>query len=235
MAKEETNKKNNKTKKETNKKIKSQTINKEKQETKTKAKKQETMAKTKKQKTQPDKIIENKQKKEKTINQARKQLYYTEETNTDELSKLIKVILIVTGIIVIFYGITVVVNKKVNEVTMKKNSTKATIQYDSIIIGSMLNIDGSYYVLIEDENDSKLSEYTTLLQTISATEDAPKIYTANLEDIFNKNYLAKESNYTNNLEEFKVKSTTLIKINNHEIENTYDTYDSIINKLNELE
>ena len=227
MTKKETNIKKNK--KETNKKA---TKPKEKEN---KNVKKEKTVKAKENIIKNEETKKNNKTKEKTIKQARKQLYYVNESNTDELSKLIKIVLIVTGIILIFYGITVVVNKKVNEATMKKNSTKATIQYDSIMIGTMLNIEESYYVLIEDENDNKISEYTTILQTISASEDAPKIYTANLEDIFNKNYLAQESNYSNNLEEFKVKSTTLVKISNHEIEATYDTYDSIIEKLNELE
>lgn len=184
-----------------------------------------------------DSVKEEKLKKEKkqTINQARKKLYYNDASGSDELSKLIKIVLIVTGIMVIFYGVTVVVTKKANEAALEANKQKAEIQYDSIMIGSMLNIDGSYYVLIEDENDVRASEYTNLLQIIKANDEAPTIYTANLGDSFNKNYLSNESNYDSNLENFKVKGTTLIKISDHKIKETYDNYDSIIKKLEELD
>ena len=47
--------------------------------------------------------------------------------------------------------------------------------------------------------------------------------------------LSSKENYTDNLEEFNCKGTILIKVSNHKIEQTYDTYDSISKKLNELE
>ena len=247
MAKETAKKENiNKAKKENTKK---ESINKTKNKTKTK---KESINKEKVKTSTKDKnITENKKAKQESINikaskkdlkekketikKAREQLYYTNESETTEITKLIKIVLIVTGIILIFYGVTTVVTKKATEAAKEKNSTKATIQYDNIMIGSMLNMDDTYYVLIEDENDKKLDEYKTSLQTISATEEAPRIYTANLEDSFNKVYLSSEENYTDNLEEFKCKGTILIKVSNHKIEQTYDTYDSISKKLNELE
>lgn len=171
--------------------------------------------------------------KEENIKVAKKELYFENNSSTDELSKLIKIVLIVTVIMLVFYGITVVVTKKAKEATQK--SEKATIQYDSVVIGSMLNMDGSYYILIEDEDDSKLSEYTTLLQSVQSNDDAPTVYTANLSSSFNSQYVSDESNYDSNLENFKVKGTTLVRVENHEIKDTYDTYDSITNKLNELD
>lgn len=176
-----------------------------------------------------------KDEKEENIKQARKQLYYTNNSNSDELSKLIKIVLIITAIIVVFYGVTVVVTKKAKEAAEEKNKQAVEIQYDSIMIGSMLNIDGSYYVLIEDKDDIKSSEYTTLLQTIKANDDAPTIYTADLSSSFNKSYLSDKSNYDSNMEKFKVTGTTLVKISDHKITNVYDSHDKIISKLDELD
>lgn len=177
----------------------------------------------------------NKKNKKKAINDARRKLNYEKTTDGEEISKLIKIILIVTAVMVVFYGITVVVTKKASEVSQEQNSAKTEIQYDNIVIGSMLKIDGSFYVLIEDEDDQRLSEYETLKQTIAANPDAPTIYIAHLSDGFNSKYLGEESNYSSDMTKFKVTGTTLVKIDNHKITETYDSYDEINKKMNELE
>lgn len=175
--------------------------------------------------------------KSKTVNKARKDLIYSNNDSTDEMSKLLKIVLVVTGIMIIFYGITTFVTKKVNAVKtakLGKSTEKVTIQYDSIVIGSMLNMDGHYFVLIEKEDDDKSSEYDTLLKSIEANDEAPKVYTADLSSSFNKMYLDKENNFDSDLTKFKVKDTTLVEVENNKIKNTFDNYDSIKGKLDEL-
>ena len=184
---------------------------------------------------QTENVIKTEKEKKANLKQARKQLYYSNKNENDEFSKLFKIVLIVTLIIIVFYGVTVVVTKKAEEATKEANSQKVEIQYDSIMIGSMLNINGSFYVLIEDIDDIRLSEYTTMIQTIKANDDAPTVYTADLSSTFNKAYLSDESNYDSDMEKFKVKGTTLVKIEDHEIVNVYDNYDDIIKKLDELD
>lgn len=173
----------------------------------------------------------------KTVNKARRNLIYSNNDSTDEISKLLKIILIVTGVMIVFYGITTLVTKKVNAVKtakLGKASDEATIQYDKIIIGSMFKMDGHYYVLIEKADDGNSSEYDTLLKSIEANDEALKVYTADLSSSFNKKYFDKENNYDSDLTKFKVSDTTLVEINNHKIEDTFDTYDSIKEKLDEL-
>lgn len=182
-----------------------------------------------------EKVSKKKEEKKANLKQARKQLYYSNNTEPDEFSKLIKIVLIVTAIIVVFYGVTVVVTEKADEATKEANKEKVEIQYDSIMIGSMLNINGSFYVLIEDTDDIRLSEYTTMIQTIKANDDAPTIYTADLSSGFNKSYLSDKSNYDSKMDSFKVTGTTLVKIEDHEIVDVYDNYDDIIDKLKELD
>lgn len=181
------------------------------------------------------KTIKNKKEKKDNIKQARRQLYYNENNDSNEFSKLIKIVLTLTVIILIFYGVTVVVTNKAEEAAKKENAEKAEIQYDSIVIGSMLDINGTFYVLIEDEDDIRLNEYTTLVQTISASEDAPKIYTADLSSGFNKKYLSDEVNYDSDMTKFRVKETTLVKVSDHKITNVYDNYDAIKNELSGLD
>lgn len=175
--------------------------------------------------------------KKKTVEKARRNLHFEKSNDADEFSKLIKIVLLVTVIMIVFYFVTTIVTRKANAIKTVKNlktNEKAKIQYDSLIIGSMLKMDGSYYVLIENEDDEKISEYKTLMQTIEANDEAPKIYTASLDNSFNNFYLNDESNYDSNLENFRVRGTTLVKINNHKIEKTFDSYDDILNELNSL-
>ena len=128
-----------------------------------------------------------------------------------------------------------VVTNKAKEAAEDKNKQAAEIQYDSIMIGSMLNIDGSYYVLIEDQDDIRLSEYTTLIQAIKANDDSPAIYTADLSSSFNENYLSDKTNYDSDMSKFRVKGTTLVRVSDHEITDVYDNHDSIVDELNSLD
>ena len=219
MAKGKSSKKNNK--KGSNKKInESKTVNKSTIDIKN---------------AEKNDIISN-DKKEAVIKAKRNLTYYSNDS-TDEMSKLLKIILIVTGIMVIFYGVTVFVTKKVNAVKtakLGKSSKKATIQYDNIILGSMLNMDGHYFVLVEKENDENSSEYETLLKSIEANDESLKIYIVDLGSSFNRNYLGKDSNYDSDLTKFKVSDTTLVEVENHNIVDTFDSHDSIKEKLDEL-
>ncbi len=183
----------------------------------------------------PEKEIKKQKEKKENIKQARKQLYYNENNDSNELSKLIKIVLIVTAIIVVFYGVTVVVTNKAKEAAEEEKKEATEIQYDSIVIGSMLNINGTFYVLIEDQDDIRLNEYTTLIQTISASEDAPKIYTADLSSSFNENYLSDKTNYDSDMSKFRVKGTTLVRVSDYEITDVYDNHDSIVDELNNLD
>ena len=98
-----------------------------------------------------------------------------------EMAKLLKIVLIVTGIMIIFYGVTLLATKKSEEVLNEQNdnnetASETTIQYDNIMIGTMLNHSGTYYVLIEMEDDNRIAEYDSIINTIKSSEDAPAIY-----------------------------------------------------------
>ena len=195
----------------------------------------EVKVKEVKEQVKPEKEIKKQKEKKENIKQARKQLYYNENNDSNELSKLIKIVLIVTAIIVVFYGVTVVVTNKAKEAAEEENKEATEIQYDSIVIGSMLNINGTFYVLIEDQDDIRLNEYTTLTQTISASEDVPKIYTADLSSSFNEHYFSDKTNYDSDMSKFRVKGTTLVRVSDHEITDVYDNHDSIVDELNNLD
>lgn len=181
-----------------------------------------------------DEQVKKVQIKKDTINKAKRELVYA-ESGDDEMGKLLKIVLIVTAIIIVFYFVTSFVTRKASESKNSKSSEKTVIQYNDLIIGSMLNKDGEYYVLIEKDDDEYLSEYESSIQMIGINEEAPKIYIAKLNDSFNKGYLADEANYDSDLGNFKVSGTTLIKVSNHSISETFDNHDDISSKLEGLQ
>jgi len=197
--------------------------------------------KEKKNTNKQEEVVENKKqktKKDNHKNQKHEEVIMT-DSSSNEMLKLLKIVLIVTGVMVIFYGITLVATNKADETIDKQKEdnkpSETQIQYENILIGSMLNNDGTYYVLIEEKDDNRLAEYDSLIATIKTSEDAPTIYKANLTDAFNKDYLGKEQNYyVNDIADFKVTGTTLVKIKDKKIDSVSDSYDAIKNKLKEL-
>ena len=166
------------------------------------------------------------------------------EINNDsnDFVRLIKIIIIITIIMAAIYIVTMVATKQADEVKDSKESTEETkekteIQYENIMIGTMLNKGGTYYVLIEEskDDDKRIEEYEQLITSIESSENAPTIYKANLTDSFNKVYKAKEDNYyVEDISDFKVSGTTLVKIENSKIVNAFDSYEEIKNELNNL-
>jgi len=199
-------------------------------------------------KTEILEIKENKQDnkiKEKQENKKNKENHNTtnkrenENASNNEMIKLLKIVLIITGIMLVFYGITLLATNKADEKLKSQNEedtpAETQIQYENIMIGSLLNHNGTYYVLIEKDDDNRLAEYDSLIATIKSSEDAPTIYKANLTDSFNKNYLGKEHNYyVDDMADFKVTGTTLVKVQDGKIVYVSDTHDSIKDKLNDL-
>ena len=221
-------------KKTTNKK----TTNKnEKTKNKQKITKAEEVLEIKETKKSKDKKTDNSNKRKKDNKSYDNKLNTNDSRN--EMIKLLKIVLIVTGIMLIFYGITLLATNKADEKLENKEESQTQaetqIQYENIMIGSLLNHNGTYYVLIEKDKDNHLTEYESLIGTIKSSEDAPTIYKANLTDSFNKNYLGEESNYyVDDMADFKVTGTTLVKIQDGKIISVSDNHDAIKNKLNDL-
>lgn len=150
--------------------------------------------------------------------------------DTSNIVNLIKMIVIVAVTFLAFYGITVLVTNNKEKETSTKNENTAVIQYDEILVGQILNRpQNSYYVLIEGENDSHISEYQTYLDSSKTTE---KVYYAELSNLFNKKYYSEESNLNaDSISQIRFKGTTLLKIENGQIINTYEENENILSEL----
>lgn len=156
--------------------------------------------------------------------------FYTEEQK--EVFKFVKILLGLVVIVAIMYFFTnSVVNKNA---VYKRTNNKGEIQYNRIIVGSILNqSDKEYYVFLYD---SKVSEniilYNKVLEYNSNANHIP-VYIIDLNNEFNKSYLKDKSNYSkDSLDDFSVKGTTLLKVKNKSIVKFIEEKETIIETLN---
>ena len=154
----------------------------------------------------------------------------------NEIKKLIILVLIVTAIFFIFYGITILI--------MKKNKTESTepkeevthIDMDMILINQLLSQpEDNYYVLLTIENDSNNTTYESLKEEYYKVENHKKIYNANINDPMNKSFVGDETVLEGELKDFKFEKSTLLEIENGSIKNKYIGSTEILSKLSELE
>ena len=150
-------------------------------------------------------------------------------TESNEYKKLIMLIAIIAGTFLLFYFVTLIFTKKEDKDSIFKNDLEATeIQYDEIIVGTMFNQNQKeYYVLLEEENDQYKELFDSYITTIRTGKE--KIYTIDLTNGFNKTTISDKATY--NKDDFKVKGTTLIKINDKKIVEHYENKDKIAEVL----
>ena len=158
-----------------------------------------------------------------------RQLIKTNESaENDEYRKLIILIIIIASVFIVFYVLTTLFTKKDKDSIFKNDLNPSEIQYQEIIIGSMFDKDGEYYVLLIEDNDQYKELYDSYITSINKN----KIYTVDLANAFNKQYVSDEYSYDE--DNFKVKGTVLLKINNHNIKAHFTDKSEIITELKKL-
>ena len=159
-------------------------------------------------------------------------------SDNNEAFKLLKIFLILMVCFFIFYTITYYVTEKMNHSSEGNGAVSdriASIQYDQILVGTMLKQKrDSYYVLLDKQSDQAHTLYSNLLATYAEKDKSLKVYTIDMDEPLNKNYFTDKSNITNNLENFKINKATFIKVEDGEIVNSYEGYDSILKQLKEM-
>lgn len=166
-------------------------------------------------------------KKEKNINKIE------HETTMD--SSIKNKIFIVIGILVFllaFYLLTLYITNKNNP---KKDDTdtkeKITFSYDEILLGRSLSMqDDEYLVLFYDKSDEKQSEiYDQLYNDYKNKEDHLSIYYVDMSSGLNKKFSTTEESNKNpsDVSDFLINGPTLIRINNHIVQDYYEGEESI--------
>lgn len=165
---------------------------------------------------------------------------YVDTTSTT--SELKKLLLIVISILLIFGVCYFIIefaldNKEDSNISESSNNNEeTTIQYDKIILSQLLDRKSDdYYVFASKSDDDNLPDYENSIYSYTSSEDSIKIYDVDLDSPFNKKYISNTSNYDiENINELKIKGTTLFHIKNNKITNIYDNKESITTKLEEL-
>ena len=158
----------------------------------------------------------------------------------EEIRKLLIIIGAVCAVMLAFYFITEVVlkNKEEKEPTKEPEiKIEPEIQYEQILMGSLLNQNEStYYVFVYDEDDHMLDIYNQYLETYKNSDNEPlNVYRVNLSEDFNKAYVAEESYLEgSDMSKIKVTGTTLIRVKNDEVYKYYEGYEEISEKLKSM-
>ena len=157
--------------------------------------------------------------------------------NENEILKLLKLVIIVSLIVAVFYVITLFVNKKEEEKQETTiNETPATIQYDYILVGNILKQSNKkYYVLATTQDDVNARVYEAYLSVYKNQKDSIRTYYIDLDNPLNSKFLKEESNFKfKNVTDISFKETTLLLIENNKIKKTYEGKENIIDVLTEL-
>jgi hypothetical protein len=237
-----TTNKNTEIKKTTNKKATNETTNKKTTNNEKKSEiKKDTAKITKKneKKVTEEKIVEIKKEKKKNEPEiSKKELLTKKDLSTDDeikIGNLFKIILIIIVIFGLFYVITYYgeKNKKLKASASDPKNTYVEIQYDEILVGSTLNQkEDEYYVLISKEDN-----YKKFYKSISTTiNNKKRLYYSFIDNGLNSKYITKEESNLNvkNIEDLKINKDTLLKINNHEITESVEGTENIMNKFVEI-
>lgn len=173
----------------------------------------------------------NKQKKKQKV------IYEPTVDSGYELKKLVIFILVIVLLFGTFYIISLFINRKDDGNKIIRNNEPAVIQYDEIILGTLLNqSNDNYYVLVSDEDNDGL--YDSLMNSYKTKEDSLRVYTSDLNSPFNKMYLAlgdEGSNFNiDSVKELRLKNDTLLKISEHRIVEHFEGVEAILNELKKL-
>ena len=144
-------------------------------------------------------------------------------------------IFIVIGILVFllaFYLLTLYITNK-NNPKKEDSDTKeeVTFSYDEILLGRSLSMqDDEYLVLFYDKSDEKQSEiYDQLYKDYKNKEEHLSIYYVDMSSGLNKKFSTTEESNKNpsDVSEFLINGPTLIRVNNHIVQDYYEGEESI--------
>lgn len=153
----------------------------------------------------------------------------------NEVGNLIKIILVITGVVLVLYLVTLVYLKK-DEVKEEENEITATIQYEEILGSKLLSQSPKeYYVFAYKKDDLYLTSYNIYIGNYQHKENSKKVYRMNLDLGFNEQYVGEKSNLKGGkVEELKFADTTLIKVKKKKVVEVYEGKEKILEHLRSI-
>ena len=154
----------------------------------------------------------------------------SEKRKSEEVSasKQIKELLIIILIVAIVFGLIYFLTVGANKLGWFDNHynkpavQEATISYETIQVGTILNrSESSYYVALYDsKNNSMYIE--TLIDSYKSKEGATKIYSVDLSEGLNRSIISDVAvTDVNNVSDLRINDTTLLYIRNGKIVQSY--------------
>ena len=155
----------------------------------------------------------------------------TNKKNTDELTKLIQIVLVVLVIFAGFYLLTYFLKENKSYKYDGDYKVPAVIQYDEILAGTILSQNSDdYYVLIKDVDNK--TDYTQLIYTYYQMDKNIQLYTVDMDSIFNEKYSSEKNNFMiNNINDLKVSDTAIIHVINGKVTSQKIGEKEVYNKL----
>ncbi len=193
--------------------------------------------------TKSKKLKENPVLKDKTKNKKNNKIINKSLNNVSEEEHVIRnfVIIIVVICVIVggFYFISEFVQKDKN-LTNNEEKEEASINYNIVTVGTMLNRPyDNYYVLVYDSSSDEAIKYSTLLSMYSQHEtedDYIKIYFCDLNDKLNNKYYDVNNDKVSNpkakdIKDFDFGDLTLLQIKKGKITSYLEDYSDIEEKL----
>lgn len=183
-----------------------------------KVEQKEDLKKEKIEKVEKKEDLKKENTKQTVINQSEK--FITKE----ETRKVGVVVAVIAAAFCIFFIASKIMDKNSHKDDIFKESLDvAEIQYKDILISKMLKQKQSeYYVLVEYSKDENLKTYEGYIKNYEenySKKDVLRIYTAQLNNAFNKSYYSDEDSYE--IDKLSFSKTTLVKVSNGNITETY--------------
>ena len=152
------------------------------------------------------------------------------------ITNLFKIVVIIVIAFALFYALTYLMTKHNKTYSWKNNEVSSVIQYDKIMLGTLLSQPSSeYYVLAYDYSDDNKDIYETYISMYINKNNSLKIYTSDLSSDFNKKYIAEKSEFNfDGVKDLKVEQITLFKIKDSKIIEYYEGNDKVIGEFKKI-
>ena len=158
---------------------------------------------------------------------------------TEEQLEVKKFLFVLLGLVVILVGVYFFTRAFVTKDLMKKeqevNYTTGTINYDVVVVGTMLNRSANeYYVMAFSSKDTQTALYNNLISKYTQKESHLKVYYLDTANELNKKYVATEGNASTSftsLDTMKFGTLTLVKVKDGKVTKFLTTEDKIKKEL----
>lgn len=158
---------------------------------------------------------------------------------TEEQMEVKKFIFVLLGLIIVIIGVyfftRAFVTKDLSKKTNEINYNEGKINDEVVIVGTMLNRPlKEYYVFAFSSEDNMAIYYNALVSKYLEKEKSLKVYYLDLENAFNKDYVAndeKASTAFTNIKDLKLGNLTLLKVKDGKVNKFLTSEDEIKKEL----